>query len=204
MTPAIWPRRRSSGAASEEATVAGSAPGQRRRDRDHGEIDARQRRDRAESDRPRCPARTDPPASSEVPDRAADEWLGNVHATGGLFAFTERQAESRVPGRAAGQAVGGAPASDPVAEAVEIKIDDRRGVEREELREQQAADDGDAERPAQFRAGAVFQGQRQRAEQRGHGGHHDRAETQQAGLVDGFFRRQILRRVRLPARSRSS
>ena len=27
VTPAIWPRRRSSGAASEEATVAGSAPG---------------------------------------------------------------------------------------------------------------------------------------------------------------------------------
>jgi len=27
LTPAIWPRRRSSGVASEEATVVGSAPG---------------------------------------------------------------------------------------------------------------------------------------------------------------------------------
>ena len=27
LTPAIWPRRRSSGVASEDATVAGSAPG---------------------------------------------------------------------------------------------------------------------------------------------------------------------------------
>jgi hypothetical protein len=27
VTPAIWPNRRSSGVASEEATVAGSAPG---------------------------------------------------------------------------------------------------------------------------------------------------------------------------------
>ena len=58
-----------------------------------------------------------------------------------------------------------APFLEPAAEAIEIEINDRRGVEREELREQQAADDGDAERPAQFAAGAVFQRERQRAEQ---------------------------------------
>ena len=80
----------------------------------------------------------------------------------------------------------------PVAEPVQVKINDRGGVERDELGEQQAADDGDAERTAQFRAGAVFHRERQRAEQRGHGGHHDRPEPQQAGLVDGFLRRRGL------------
>ena len=53
----------------------------------------------------------------------------------------------------------------------------------------QAADDGDAERLAQFRARAGAEGERQAAEQRGHGGHHDGAEAQQAGLVDGLARR---------------
>ncbi len=36
--------------------------------------------------------------------------------------------------------------SPPEAEAVEVEIDDRGGVERQQLAEDQAADDGDAER----------------------------------------------------------
>ena len=58
------------------------------------------------------------------------------------------------------------------------------------MREQEAADNGDAQRAAQLGAGALLQRQRQGPEQRGHGGHHDRAEAQQAGLVDGLHRRQ--------------
>ena len=75
-------------------------------------------------------------------------------------------------------------AGGPEAEAVEIEIDDRRGEEREHLADDQAADDGDAERAAQFGAGAGAERQGQAAEQRRHGGHHDGAEAQQAGLVD--------------------
>ena len=41
------------------------------------------------------------------------------------------------------------------AELVEEDVDDRRGVERQHLAEQQAADHGDAERPAQLRADAA-------------------------------------------------
>ena len=56
-----------------------------------------------------------------------------------------------------------------------VEINHRRGVKREKLREQQPADNRDAQRPAQFRAGALFERQRQRAEQRRHRRHHDRA-----------------------------
>ena len=37
------------------------------------------------------------------------------------------------------------------AEPLHVEVDDRRGVERQQLRDEQAADDGDAERPAQLR-----------------------------------------------------
>jgi len=39
----------------------------------------------------------------------------------------------------------------PPAEPVEIEVDDRRGVEREELRKEKSTDNGDAKRTAQFR-----------------------------------------------------
>ena len=77
---------------------------------------------------------------------------------------------------------------DALAEVLEEEVDDRRGVEGEDLREQEAADDGDAERLAQFRAGADADGEGDGAEERGHGGHHDGAEADDAGLVDGVLR----------------
>jgi hypothetical protein len=39
-----------------------------------------------------------------------------------------------------------APAAEPQIEAVEVDVDDRRRVEREQLTENQAADDGNAEK----------------------------------------------------------
>ena len=82
--------------------------------------------------------------------------------------------------------------AQPRAQPLHVEIDHRRGVEREQLAEQQAADDGDAERIAQLRAGAAFQRQRQRAEQRGQRRHHDRAEAQQGRLHDRLLGRQTL------------
>jgi hypothetical protein len=61
----------------------------------------------------------------------------------------------------------------------------RRGVEGEDLAEDQAADDGDAQRLAQLGAVAAADGERDRAEERRQGGHQDRPEAQQAGVVDG-------------------
>src|SRR5256885_1113494 len=72
------------------------------------------------------------------------------------------------------------------AEAVEIKVDDRGSVEREELGEEQAADDGDAQGAAELGPHAGAKGERQSAQQRGAGRHHDRSKAQQASLEDRF------------------
>src|SRR5690348_18418784 len=53
------------------------------------------------------------------------------------------------------------PTPQPPREAIEVEVDDRRRVERQQLREQQAADDRDAERAAQLGPGAGAQRQRQ-------------------------------------------
>src|SRR5271168_2903052 len=71
---------------------------------------------------------------------------------------------------------------------VKEDVNDRRGVERQDLAEDQAANHGDAQGPAQLGTDARAQGQRQAAKKRGHCGHHNGAEAQQAGLVDGLFR----------------
>ena len=76
----------------------------------------------------------------------------------------------------------------PGAEPFHPDVDHGRGVEVEDLAHDEAADDRDAERLPQFRAVAVTQGQGHRTEQGRHGGHHDRAETQQAGPVDRVLR----------------
>src|SRR5579863_2173811 len=73
---------------------------------------------------------------------------------------------------------------EPVSEPIERQVDNRSGVERKQLAEDEAADNGDTERAAQFRTDASAQGKRKRAEQRGHGGHHDGAEAEQAGFVN--------------------
>src|SRR6185437_3911227 len=78
------------------------------------------------------------------------------------------------------------PAEEP-ADALEIDIDHRRDEQRQSLRDEEAADHGQAQRAAQLRAFAQSDRDRQPAHDRGHRRHHDRPETQQAGFVDRVF-----------------
>src|SRR5580698_8227168 len=71
-----------------------------------------------------------------------------------------------------------------LGQVIEENIDHRRGVEGEDLAEQQAAHHGNSQWLAEFRANAGTERERQTAEERGHGGHHDGTKTQQAGFVD--------------------
>src|SRR5690242_21881988 len=76
--------------------------------------------------------------------------------------------------------VGRAPAPEPLApepEPIEVEIDHRGGIERQDLAHQQAPDDGNAERTAELAALAETEGKRHGAKERRHGGHHDRAEA---------------------------
>ena len=81
-------------------------------------------------------------------------------------------------------------AGESLRQVVEENVDHRRGVEGEHLAQEQAADHGDAQRPAQLRPDSRSDRQRDSAQQRGHGGHHDGTKAQQAGLVDRIGRVQ--------------
>ena len=59
---------------------------------------------------------------------------------------------------------GSAAATEPELQAVEVEVDDRSGEERQELAHDEATDDGDTERAAEFGAGAVAERERKRAE----------------------------------------
>src|SRR5262249_26207701 len=83
-------------------------------------------------------------------------------------------------------------APQPHLHAVEIKIDHRRGVEREQLAQREAADQGAAERLAQLRAGAVTERERKAREHRRRRRHQDRAEAQQASFADRRDRRHVI------------
>src|SRR5262245_41808060 len=72
----------------------------------------------------------------------------------------------------------------PQPEPVEVKVDHGRRIEREHLAYDQAADDGNAERPADLAALAKTDGKRYGSEHRRHRGHHDWPKAQDAGLVD--------------------
>ena len=73
---------------------------------------------------------------------------------------------------------------DPTSKPIEVQINNRCGIKRQKLREQQSADDGNAHGPAQLAASTGFQSKRQSAQQRCRCRHHDRSETQQARLVN--------------------
>src|SRR5579883_59073 len=60
---------------------------------------------------------------------------------------------------------------------VKEQVNNRCGIERKNLAYQQAADDGNTERPAQFRSDAGSKCQWQATKQRRHRGHHDGTET---------------------------
>src|SRR6266496_4872963 len=72
-------------------------------------------------------------------------------------------------------------------ELIEGQIDDRRGIKSEHLRNNQAADDSNAERLSQFAANAHADGERQCAEERGHRCHHDGTKANETRLVNRFF-----------------
>ena len=72
--------------------------------------------------------------------------------------------------------------------AIEEEIDNGRGVQREQLADNQSADDGDSQRTAQFGARAGSKRQRQRAQQRRHGRHQNRAGSAAGSLENGSSR----------------
>src|SRR4029077_3443145 len=79
------------------------------------------------------------------------------------------------------------PRLSTLPELIESQVNHRCGVKREDLRNNQATNDGNAERFAEFAADAHPDGERQRAEHRGHRRHHDRPEPNETRLVDRFF-----------------
>src|SRR4029077_12739350 len=85
------------------------------------------------------------------------------------------------------QMCSGASLFPSLPELIEGQIDDRRSIKSEHLRDNQASDDGDPERFAQFTADAHADGERQCAEERGHCCHHDGTKANEAGLVNRFF-----------------
>ena len=187
MTSAIWPRWRSSGSATLVATVSGLAPGSCALTEIVGKSTCGSGAT-GSFENARTPAKAMPSVSSVVA-------TGRLMNGAEMFIRPALVGSERRRRPAAGQ---------PHRQAIEIEVDDRRREQREHLADDQAADDGDAERLAQFGAGAGTEHQRQRAEDRGHRGHHDRPEAQQAGLVDRVARRQAFDALGLQARSRSS
>ena len=191
MTPAIRPNWRSSGVATAEAIVSGLAPGRPAETLMVGNSTSGQRRHGqhlvGDAAGQRQPGREERGA-----DRPLDEGCREAHRSAGGAGSQRRR---RLPWRMAD--VGRLDVRRRRARPIEEQVDHRRGVERQHLADDQAAHDRDAERMPQLRPGAGAQRQRDAAEQRRHGGHHDRPEAQQAGLVDGLFGRLAFLALRL-------
>ena len=118
----------------------GARAGQRRVHLNGRKVDARQRRDRQLANRPRCPASSIAAARSEVA-------IGRRMKGSEMFiqATAAREGSALAPAQ---------PCANQPPSRVHVEINDRRRVERQHLRDEQAADDGDAERAAQLGAGA--------------------------------------------------
>ena len=173
MTSAIWPRWRSSGSATLVATVSGLAPGSWALTEMVGKSTCG------------SGATGSLVKGEHARERDAQGQQGGRHRPG-----DERRGDVHRPSPAGADRSAGRRPRQPQRQPVEVQIDHRRGEQRQQLAEHQSADDGDAERLAEFGAGAGAQHQRQRAEDRRHGGHQDRPEPQQAGLIDRLARRQ--------------
>src|SRR5689334_5337931 len=176
VTPAMRPNWRSRGVATAEAMVSGLAPG----NPDPTEIVGKSTCGSGATGKKR---------NATTPERRMAKVISEV-ATGRRMKGAEKLEEKcsmlvsgrRLLNRTAKVNV------ETTAEPVESQIDHRRGIERQQLAKDQSADNGDTEGAAQLRADASPDGQRQAAEERGHSGHHDRAEAQQAGFVDSVER----------------
>src|SRR5439155_7679186 len=185
-TSAMTPRWRSSGVATVVAIVSGLAPGIWANTEIVGKSTCGS-------------GATGSLKNANIP-ASASPIVSRVVATGrsmnGVDRFTaySRQGPSR-------RALGVEHASEALphrpAEAVEIEVDDRRREQRQQLAQNETADDRDAKRMAQFRSGAGPEHQRQGAEHRRHRRHHDRAETQQRCLIDRLARRLALVALRV-------
>ena len=137
----------------------GAGPGQGRADRNGREIDLRQGRD---GQRPvgDGSGQRNPHRDQGRRHRPANERSGEVHAGVGCSGWPagaggpEGCTASFSRGAAAGFT------RETLGKVVEEDVDDRRGVQREHLAEEQAAHHRDAQRPAQLRAEAGAEGQR--------------------------------------------
>src|SRR5262245_41194142 len=156
VTPAMRPNCRSSGVATADAMVSGLAPGRFAWTWMTGNSTwgsgATGRRGYA-----MIPASRSPRARSEVP-------IGRRMNGAEMFMALVRRHRRR-------QRPGSRRAPEPPGEAVEVEVDHGRRVERQHLREEEAAHDGDAEGPPQLRAGARAQSQGPPARARRHGCH---------------------------------
>ena len=154
--------------------ISGLAPGRRAPHGDGRKINLRKRRNRQEIERNR-PGERDRNGQQRRGDRPANEWRRNVHScSAGMRAPLAFSLATTMP--------------KSHRQVVEENVDDGRGVKREHLAEEQSANHRNAQRPAQFRTDAAAESERQPAKQRGHRGHHNGPETQQAGLVNGVGR----------------
>src|SRR5262245_2972942 len=169
VTSAIWPRCRSSGVATVVAITCGLAPGICARTEMVGKST--------------CGSGATGSWKNAIAPAAASPKVSSVVATGRRMKGVDRLIVASWP-RALGVR-----RAEPLRQPVEPQIDHRRGEQGEHLAQQEPADDRDAERMAQLGADAGAEHQRQRAEHRRHGGHQDRPEAQQAGLVDRLARR---------------
>ena len=181
-TPEIRPNSRSSGVATDEAMISGLAPGSDA----WTEMVGKSTWGSGETGRN---GKATTPASATAA-------VSSVVAIGRLMKGDERLI-ARWPA-AARTAPKRAPllraphGGHPGGRLVEEQVDDRGRVEGQELAEDQPADDRDPERPAQLRADALAEGERHGPEHGRHRRHQDRAEAQQAGLVDGVEGRLVL------------
>src|SRR6058998_3561371 len=71
---------------------------------------------------------------------------------------------------------------DPFLEGFQVEVNHRRDVEREELRDHQAAYHAETERTPRFAPGAITKRDGQGRHERRHGRHHDRAKAQETTL----------------------
>src|SRR5471032_712274 len=167
VTPAICPNWRSSGVATELATVVGSAPGNEVLTLMVGKSTsgsgATGNRLKANT-----PNNASPAASNVV---AIGRWING--ALRFIASFQRHRATA-----------------ETLPQAVHGEEDHRRGKQRQQLAEQQPADNRDAQRMAQLRTNPRTERQRHRAKQRRHAGHQDRPEPQLRRLADRSHRAQ--------------
>src|SRR5262249_24076164 len=151
--PAMRPNWRSSGVATAEAIVSGLAPGRLAETWIVGNST--------------CGSGETGREKEATPPASATAIVSRVVPMGRSMNGDERLAAPPSPGPlprsggegGAGRRAGGAAAGHAAREAIEVEVDDRGRVERQDLREDQAADDRDAERLAQLRADAPAEGQ---------------------------------------------